>query len=243
MGMFDNLEVETGIEVSEDKVGGGGFAKVDHTGYYGMEIQKAYAGVSSGGAFSVTIEMKSDEGAFFTVTEYITSGTSKGCKNYYLDKEGNKQYLPGYNKIKALDSLLGNVRDYPATEKKNLMLWDYDLKQELPTEKEAITSWFGKKIGVLISKILEDKQVKGGDNKYYPSADIREIYDIQHFVDYVSGKTRNEITAGTSGFKDKWIASNPDDKVIDKRKLSKNTAIGSTSGSVASVDSTDNPFA
>jgi len=156
MGMFDNLEVETDIEVQEDKVGGG-FAKIDHTGFYGMTIEKAYAGVSTGGAFSVTIHMKSKEGAFFTATEYITSGTAKGCKNYYLDKDGNKQYLPGYNKIKALDSLLGGSDAYPKTEKKNLMIWDRDAGKELPTEKEAITSWFGKEIGTLIMKLVMRK--------------------------------------------------------------------------------------
>ena len=222
MGMFDNLEVETGIEVSEDRVGGGGFAKVDHTGYYGMEIQKAYAGVSSGGAFSVTIEMKSDEGAFFTVTEYITSGTAKGCKNYYMDKDGNKQYLPGYSKIKALDALLtGSNKDYPSTDKKNIMLWDRDAGKELPTEKEVITSWFGKDINVLVMKILEDK--------YNNTSVTREVYEVQHFLDSVTNQTRNEKTAGIYGFADKWVAANPEDKVIDKRKDSKGSSTGSDS--------------
>ena len=239
--MFDNLEVETEIAVEEDKVATGGFAKVDHTGYYGMEILKAYAGVSSGGAFSVTIEMKSDEGAFFTMTEYITSGTAKGCKNYYLDKkDGSKKYLPGYNKIKALDSLLGGSTPYPKTEKKNLMIWDYDQSKELPTEKEAITSWFNKKVGILLTKKLEDKQVDNGSGTYVPTSDVREVYEVQHFLEYTTGLTRNEKTAGKSGFKAKWVEANPEDKVIDKRNLSKNSS-GDT-GKEESSDSGDCPF-
>ena len=225
MGMFDNLEVEKDITVeTEDKIGGGGFAKVDHTGFYDMEIVKAYAGVSQpsdwskGGAYNVTIEMKSSEGAFFTLTEYITSGTEKGCKNYYI-KDGVKNYLPGYSKIKALDSLLGNDRDYPATEKKNLMIWDYDQSKELPVEKEAITSWFGKRVGVLITKKLEDK--------FSNKTESVAKYEVQHFLDPVTGQTRNEKTAGVSGFKDKWLVANPADKVIDKRKESKNSGGGS----------------
>lgn len=235
MGMFDNLVVESTeeIKVEEDSLGGGGFAKVDHTGFYGMTIVKAYAGVSTGGAFSVTIDMKSDEGAFFNMTEYITSGTAKGCKNYYIDKDGNKKYLPGYNKIKALDALLGNDRAYPATEKKQLMIWDYDMKKELPVEKEAITGWFGKKIGVLITKKLEDK--------YNDETNSREVYEVQHFLDAESGKTRNEKTAGLSGFKQKWLDANPIDKVIDKRDKSKGSS--TNNGSNAGGESSEpNPF-
>jgi len=237
MGMFDNLETnETGIETQEDKIGG--FAKIDHTDRFKFTIEKAYAGVSKGGAFSVTVHFKSKEGAFFTMTEYITSGTAKGCKNYYLDKDGNKQYLPGYNKIKSLDSLLGNSRDYPATEKKSLMIWDRDASKEMPTEKEAITSWFGKEIDALIMKKLEDKQVSDGTGKYVSTSESREIYEVQHFLDPVSGQTRNEKTLGKTGFVDKWLKANPTDKIMDKRELSKDSA----SGSASSEDTDDNPF-
>lgn len=27
---------------------------------------------------------------------WMTSGTAKGCKNYYEDRNGTKQYLPGF---------------------------------------------------------------------------------------------------------------------------------------------------
>jgi len=213
MGMFDSLDIENDIEEAKDTVGG--FSKVDHTGFYKMKIEKAYAGMSSGGAFSVTIHMKSDKGALFTITEYITSGTAKGCKNYYLDKSGKKQYLPGYNKIKALDSLLtGSTAPYPTTEKKNLMIWDRDASKELPVEKEAVTAWFGKEIGVLVMKSMEDK--------YNDEATSVDKYEVQHFLDGTTNQTRNEKTLGESGFKDKWVVANPEDKVIDKRKQSKN---------------------
>lgn len=243
MGMFDNLEVETDIEVQEDKVGGGGFAKVDHTGYYGFTIEKAYAGQSpikengDGGAYFVTIKMKSDEGAFFDVTEYITSGNKKGCKNYYFDKENNKQYLPGYNKIKALDSLLGGSDAYPKTEKKQIMLWDRDAEKELPVEKEVITGWFGKKVGGLVMKILEDK--------YRNPSETVEKYEMQHFLEYDTGRTRNEITLGTSGFKDKWLTANPEDKVYDKREVSKGSGSAGAGGSNSTTadDGQPNPFA
>ena len=158
MGMFDDLGVEAGIEEAKDTVGG--FAKIDKTGYYPMTIEKAYAGQSTGGAYSVTVHLKSDAGARLTVTEYITSGTAKGCKNYYLDANGKKQYLPGYNKIKSLDALLGFERNYPKTETGKVMLWDKDLSKEIPQEREVIKEWTGKKIGTLIKIGLEDKSVK-----------------------------------------------------------------------------------
>ena len=211
MSLFNDIEVEV-LDLVEDKVGGGGFAKFDKTGFYDVIIEKAYAGVSAGGAFSVNLTLKREDGAKLNVIEYISSGTAKGCKNYYLDKDNNKQYLPGYNKIKNLDALLGFDRAYPRTAKGNVMLWDRDLKKELPVEKEVISEWINKKIGILATKKLEDKY--GSETEY------REVFDVEHFLK--DGKTRNEIIAGTSGFKDKWLATKDESYILDKREQSKN---------------------
>jgi hypothetical protein len=211
MSLFNDIEVED-LGLAEDKVGGGSFGRFEKTGYYDVVIEKAYAGVSNGGAFSVNLTLKREDGAKLNVTEYISSGTAKGCKNYYLDKDGNKAYLPGYNKIKSLDALLGFDRAYPKTEKDKVMLWDKDLKKELPVDKEVIKEWLGKKIGILVTKKLEDK--------YGEESNYREVFDVEHFLR--DGRTRNEIVAGTSGFKDKWLATKNESYILDKREQSKN---------------------
>lgn len=233
MGMFDEIELENGLE-SKDVVGGGGFAKFDKTGFYAVEIEKAYAGTSSGGAFSVTLHLKDERGAKLTHTEYISSGTAKGCKNYYLDRNGNKQYLPGYNKIKNLDALLGFDRSYPNTTKGNVMLWDKDLKKEVPQEREVISEWIGKKIGILGKVTIEDK--------YGDETKSREYFDIEHFVDAVTKKTRNEIVAGTDGFYKKFTDTFDENYIVDNRKLSIGSSSGSGESNTPTVDTDEIPF-
>lgn len=220
MGMFDGLEIGNGVEEQKDIVGG--FAKVDHTGLYDFEIVKAYADVAGSGAFSVTVHFKSDKGANFRVTEYISSGTKKGCKNYYIDKNGNKQFLPGYNKIKNLDSLLGFNRDYPSTTSGQVMLWDRDLSKEVPQPKEVITEWVGKKVSALVMKKYLDKQVMNEDTgKYEPTSESKVEYEVQHFLNHDTKQTRNEIVAGENGFKDKWLNKFDENFIMDKRDKSK----------------------
>jgi hypothetical protein len=232
MGMFDEIELETSIEAQEDKIGGG-LARFDKTGHYVAVIEKAYAGVSNGGAFSVTMHLKREDGAKLTVTEYISSGTAKGCKNYYIDKNGNKQYLPGYNKIKNLDAILGFKRDYPSTSKGSVMLWDRDMEKEIPQERELIKDWIGKEIGLLGKVMWEDK--------YNDETNVREKFEIEHFLDSKTGKTRNEIVSGESGFKDKWVEAFGEDYVQDKRELSKNATVGEKPNTESTKED-DSPF-
>jgi len=229
MSLFAGIEIENDVEVQEDKVGG--YAKFETTGAYSVVIEKAYAGVSSGGAYSVNLTLKREDGAKLNVTEWISSGSAKGCKNYYIDKNGKKQYLPGYNKIKNLDAILGFDRAYPKTEKGNVMLWDRDLSKEIPQEKDIITQWLGKEIDILVIKKLEDK--------YNDTTKSREVFDVEHFLDSKTGKTRNEIVAGTSGFKDKWLAKYTQDFVKDIRVDSKNV-VDNSANTVGMVD--ESPF-
>lgn len=233
MSLFAYLQVETDIEKAEDRVGGGSFAKVDKTGLYEFKIEKAYAHQSSGGAYGVTVHMKSKDGANFQTTEWVTSGSAKGCKNYFLDKDGKKQFLPGYNKIKNLDALIGFDRAYPKTTKGKVMLWDFDSKQELPQEKEIITEWIGKEVNALIVKRLEDG--------YKDPTKPAEKYEVEHFLDAKSNQTRNEKVAGMNGFKDKWLERHTPDFVIDKRVQSKSYVAGTPMSDIQ-VEDDDMPF-
>lgn len=231
MSFFDDLEVEN-LGLDEDKIGGS-FAKIDKTGFYEMTIEKAYVGESSGGAKSVTVVLVADNKAKLTSTEYISSGREKGCKTYYLDKDGNKKNLPGYSKIKGLDALLTNTdKAYPNVEKGTVSIYDKDLKTEVPTEKLVIKDWIGKKIGVLVKKKLEDKY--GEEHK------PREVYEVEHYIDSKTGKTRNEIVAGKSGFKNKWLATFNEDYVLDIRDKSKNYVAPTSNESDVVPD--DSPF-
>ena len=228
MGMFDNIEIEKDLVEVEDSVGG--FKKFDKTGFYTGIIEKAYAKVSDGGAFGVVTHIKRADGAVLVNTEWITSGTAKGCKNYWLDKDGNKNPLPGYTNIHNLDGILGYDRDYPKTEKGNVMLYDFDLKTEIPTEVEIISEWVGKEIGLLGQILLEDKW----SNK----TESVTKFEVKHFLDSKTGKTRNEQISGNAGFKEKWIKAYNEDFVVDRRKDSK----GTVSSGGTSTKEDDSPF-
>jgi len=229
MGMFDEIEIEKDLVEVEDKIGG--FKKFDKTGFYTGVIEKAYAKVSDGGAFGVVTHIKRADGAVLQNTEWITSGTAKGCKNYWIDKNDNKNPLPGYTNIHNLDGILGYDRDYPKTEKGNIMLYDFDLKTEVPTEVEIISEWVGKEIGLLGMVLIEDKW-----NEKTKSV---TKFEVKHFVDAKTGKTRNEQISGKDGFKAKWVKAYGEDYVVDKREESKGASVDSA-GATKSDD--DSPF-
>jgi hypothetical protein len=233
MSFFKDLKAASDVQKVEDRVGGAGFAKIDATGLYKFTIVKAYAGKSLGGAYNVTIHFKEDNGAKFSIVEYITSGTEKGSKEYYLDKDGNKQPLPGYNKIKNLDNLLGYDREFPETRLGQVMLWDYDSKAEVPVEKDIVTEWIGKKVSALIIKKLEDK--------YNNTTQTDIKFEVEHFLDYKTNQTRNEKFNNLSGFKDKWLEVHTADFVVDKRVGSKDSVMGTPLHNVT-VESDDFPF-
>lgn len=236
MSMFAGLE-ETPAELDVDKVEdtvGGGFEKIETTGMYEFTIKKAWADKSEGGAFNINLQLETDKGARLNLTEYITSGTAKGCKNYYIDKKGNKQFLPSYIKISQLDSLLGFSRTYPKTELATVMIYDYNEKKEVPQEKEIVKEWIGKQIKALVVKKIEDK--------YSNPSESRTVFEVDYFLDFNTGKTRNEIVSGSSGFAKKWLEKKDKDFVIDKRDKSKNykpTNNRNSLGAVPEVDTDD----
>lgn len=220
--MFDDIQLgnNTDIKAAEDKVGGGGFAKIEKTGIQDLICTKAYAGQSDGGAYFVEAHFENAEKARLIMREYITSGTKKGCLNYYIDKDGNKQYLPGYNKVKALDYMLTKIdSDLPKLDKRQIKLWDKDLKKELPVEKDACIDWIGKPVTALITKVLENKSEKIGD-KWADIAGTIEKFEIDHFLDPVTRATRNELTGGLQvEFFNKWLEKRPEDYIYDKRTI------------------------
>jgi hypothetical protein len=65
------------------------------------------------GAMALNIRAKTEDGKEIRQQLRMTSGTAKGCKNYYEDKNGEKKYLPGFlmaNALSLSDYRQGNQR-------------------------------------------------------------------------------------------------------------------------------------
>lgn len=238
MSFFDDIEVEN-LGLDEDKVGGGSFAKIDKTGFYNMTIEKAYVGEYDSGAKFVVLSLVDENKAKLSWRGIVSSGRDKGCKSYYMakDKSGNetgeKRNLPDYAKLKALDELLtGKTRAYPSLVTGLVDIYDKDLKKEVPTEKLVIQDFIGKQVSVLVKKKLEDD--------YNEPTKPREVFEIEHFLDSKTGRTRNEIVAGKSGFKDKWLDTFKEDYVNDVRVKSKNYVASESNDSA--TETTEDSF-
>ena len=76
-----NLTSDDSIADEKDSVGGGG---VLASGLYPATVKLAYVTVSDGGATGLVIHAKTSEGRDIKSTQWMSSGTAKGGKNFYV---------------------------------------------------------------------------------------------------------------------------------------------------------------
>jgi hypothetical protein len=187
MSLFKGLSTDSSIQADKDVLGGSKFGVWD-SGAYDTVIELAYVDESKGGAMSVNFVFKTQEGKELRQSIYVTSGKEKGQLNYYVDKEGNKKYLPGFNQVNDVCLLAaGEALSDMETETKVLSLYNYDQKKEVPTKKEVITDLIGKEITLGVQKIIQDKYNKPGETQT-----INEISKVFRTKDQM---TANEIRA------------------------------------------------
>ncbi len=239
-GLFAGLDANGTVEVEEEKLGGSG--PVSDTGVYDFVVEMAYGGVSAGGAYFIDVKLKTEAGQYMTVKEYITSGTEKGVRPYYIDKEGKQKALPGYSKMNALDILLtGNEAQYPATETKTIPLYNYDAEKDVPTQVEVVTGWIGKPITGLVRAVREFKRVQNEKKQWVESTETKDSAEVIHFVDSVTGQTRSEkMTGKDATVKPQFETKYDSDYVMDKTKgKGKAPAKG---GAAATPEAGESPF-
>ena len=223
MSLFGDLDQTNAAPVEAESLGG---SYVKTTGVYDFVVEMAYGGMSGGGAYFIDMKLKTENGERMNVREYITSGSEKGTRPYYIDKDGKQRSLPGYSKMNAVDVILtGNAAQYPITEPKQIMLWNKDAEKEVPTQVEVVTGWIGKPLTGLVKCTREFKQVDSGKKKangqaiWIDSTDTRESAEVVHFVDAVTGQTRSEkVTGKDAAVKPQFESKFNSDYVYDKTK-------------------------
>ncbi len=232
--MNENLMMDETIQDEADVLGGSFILDTD---MYDMVIEVAYKGVSEGGANSLSVILKDQQGRTHKETFWITSGTAKGCKNYYFMKDRKtgkptekKQYLPGFSKANHLCLLATgkSIAEIP-TETKQLSLYNFKEKKEILTEVEVLTALSGTDVTVGIVRQTVNKTKKNDDGVYVSTGEVRDENIIDKAFRTKDHMTVSEITAEAteSLFHDKWIEKN---KGItrDRSTVSKSEATSET---------------
>jgi hypothetical protein len=230
MGTFGNLKTE-GLEESGDRLGG--FSPVS-SDIYVAKIKMAYADKAASGAQSVTIVSELG-GREYEETIYVTNAAGE---NFYRDKTNKtkKHPLMGFTLI---DDICLVVTGKPLSEQddtieeKMVSVYDKDAKGRIPKSKPVLTALIGGEVALAIFEVLENKQVKGADDKYVDTAETRTSNSIDKVFDVESKMTVAEARHDRPAeFWDAWIKQN---KGIQRDK--RNIKDGQTGGAPGATQS------
>lgn len=195
MSILANLTTDSSIANEKDSIGGG--SRVLESGIYTFTIQHAYIGKSTGGAISLNLNLKTEDNKELKQQLWVTSGTAKGGKNYYIDKNGDKQYLPGFVMANSLCLLaLGKEISELDTEQKVISVYNTEAKAEVPTKVDMLMDLVGKDITAAVFKQIVDKTKKNeSTGAYDPTGETREENELDKFFRASDKKTTAEIRA------------------------------------------------
>lgn len=228
------------IEQESDRLAGNFIWDTDA---YLVTINAAYAGKSAGGASSMSYEVTGPDGRKFKWTEWVTSGDAKGNKPYF-EKDGQKTYLPGYNRSNAI-ALLTTEKELHALifEEKVIKLRNATTKTDVPTPVQMATGIIGKQIILGIAKQEVNKQAKGADGKYVDTAETRFTNEVDKIFYAKDKRTVAELRNKTTEaeFYAKWLEANKG-KVIDRVKKVAAGAQAGAPGAANDAAPTDSLF-
>ncbi len=205
MSLLSKLSTEQDIADEKDSVGGGSGPL--ESGLYPSTINMAYVTTSKGGAVGLVLNLKTEDGRDLRQTLWMTSGTAKGCKNYYEDKKGNKQYLPGFNLANSLALLtVGKEINALDTESKVVSIYSFEAKAEVPTKVDMVMDLLNQEIIAGVIKQTVDKNVQDDAGNYVPSGETRDENEIDKFFRTRDRMTTAEIRAQAeeATFIDTW---------------------------------------
>jgi hypothetical protein len=224
MNMLANLKTDDAIATEKDSVGGGSF--ILESGIYNATVSLAYITKSKGGALGLVLNLKTDTDKEIRQTLWMTSGTEKGCKNYY-EKDGEKHYLPGFNHANSLALLtVGKEISELDTEVKVINAYSPEAKAEVPTKVDMIMDLLGKEITVGVIKQTVDKTKKNeATGAYEPTGETRDENEIDKLFRARDRMTTAEIRAQAekATFVETWEAKWAG-KTKDKSKGAAGTA-------------------
>lgn len=206
MSLLKSLKTdESAGEVGGERDSLGG-AKVYESGLYPATVALAYLKSAASEALSLVAHFKMEDGSELRQTFWMTSGKEKGKKTYY-EKDGKKNYLPGFLQANALALLSAGqeIADLD-TEEKVIKLYSKEAGAEVPTKVQVVSDLMGKEILLGVLKQTVDKTAKVGDtNEYVPTGDTRDENEVDKMFRASDRKTVTEIRAqADAAFVDEW---------------------------------------
>jgi hypothetical protein len=225
MSLLANIKSDESVANERDSVGG----SVLDSALYPAKVVLAYLIQATSGAVGLVLNLKTSEGRDIRSTTYMTSGREKGGTNFYTDKEGAKQYLPGYLLANSLSLLtIGKEISELTTETKVVSAYSKEAKADVPTKVEMLVDLLGQEILVGLIKQTVDKNVKNeATGKYVPTGETREENEIDKFFRASDRMTTAEIRAQATeaAFAAIWEAKH--------KGNTRNKAKGAAAGGVA----------
>ena len=204
MSLLANLATNETINNERDSIGGSG--PLD-SGLYMLKIALAYINKAASGALGLVLQFKTEDNKDVRQTLWMSSGTAKGCKNYYEDKNGEKQYLPGFIHANAICLLtVGKEISAMETETKVINLYSAEAKAEVPTKVEMVMDLIGQEVLAGIIKQTVDKTVKNDAGAYVATGETRDENEIDKIFRAKDRMTTAEIRsqATEATFADSW---------------------------------------
>ena len=204
MSLLANLVSDDSIANEKDSIGNGG--PLD-SGLYPFNVAMAHINKASSGALGLVLALKAQDNKEVRQTFWMTSGTAKGCKNYY-EKDGQKHYLPGFIAANALALLtVGKEISQLETETKVINLYSAEAKAEVPTKVEVVMDLLNQDIIAGIIKQTVDKTKKNETTGIYEATgETRDENEIDKFFRAKDRMTTAEIRAQAEEavFIDSW---------------------------------------
>jgi hypothetical protein len=198
MSLLASLKTDDSIIGEKDSVGGSGGPL--ESGMYNAKVSMAYLTKSSGGALGLVLTLKTVANREIRQTLWMTSGSAKGCKNYYENKDGEKQFLPGFNLANSLCLLtVGKEVSEMDTETKMVNVYNPEAKAEVPTKVDVVMDLINQEIIVGLFKQVVDKTKKNETTGVYePTGETREENEIDKFFRASDRMTTAEIKAAAN---------------------------------------------
>jgi len=207
MSLLAGLTTAQDIKKEVDSVGTSG--PLD-SGIYLGAVTMAYLEQSKGGAVAVVLSIKTESGREIRNNKlWVQSGTAKGSKNFYLDKDGKKNYLPGFTAANGLALLTsGKELSELTPEDKTIKIYNFEAKADVPTKVAVLTELLDKEIYVGVIRQTVDKNVQDANGNYVPGGETRDENELDKFWRQRDKLTTAEILAGATepAFFETWEA-------------------------------------
>lgn len=193
MSLLKTLTTDATIADEKDFIGGSG---VFDSGLYPFTVALAYINKSAGGAMGLVLTLKTEDNRDLRQTLWMTSGTAKGGTNYYTDKKGDKQYLPGFLHANSLALLTtGKEISELDTESKVINVYSFEAKTEIPTKVDMVMDLLNKEVIAGVLRQTVDKTVKNDAGEYVATGETRDENEIDKLFRAKDKMTTSEIRA------------------------------------------------